>query len=231
MLIRHSLLTGSMVDILVGPGRKTFNLHRDLLCDRSDYFKASLEGAFLESQTNELHLPDDSPAVFELFVNWLYGGSLKKATGTRQLRDHFGLLAFSEKLLIEDLQNATIDAIRSYYRATNSKVSAKDIQCVYEKLSNPHMRRLMASLAALQVWAAETATPTTDIADLLRKGGDFAVDYPTYLVMYSGKIKSKSRLVNILGKYSRCEYHSHRNTPKCGIVKSIKKPSTKKPST
>ena len=57
-----------MVDIFVGAERKQFHLHHDLLCDRSDYFKACFEGDFKEAEQKELFLPEDDIESFGLFV-------------------------------------------------------------------------------------------------------------------------------------------------------------------
>lgn len=49
-------LTNHTVDIFVGAGRKKFRLHRDLLCDRLNYFTACSTVRFEEAQQKQLSL-------------------------------------------------------------------------------------------------------------------------------------------------------------------------------
>ena len=53
----YRLLTSEMFDVFLGLTRKKFHLHKDLLCDRSDYFKAAFQGDFQEATMIELYLP------------------------------------------------------------------------------------------------------------------------------------------------------------------------------
>lgn len=53
----YSLLTIDMVDIYVGAKRKTFRLHENLLCDCSEYFKATFKGEFTEAKSQETLSP------------------------------------------------------------------------------------------------------------------------------------------------------------------------------
>ncbi|EFW99602.1 hypothetical protein CMQ_7970 [Grosmannia clavigera kw1407] len=60
-----------IVTLDVGNPPKTFYVHRDVLV-KYDFFRASLEGNFLESQTQHIDLPEENPAIFHFLVAFLY---------------------------------------------------------------------------------------------------------------------------------------------------------------
>lgn len=65
-----------MVVVLVGPIKRRFEVHKGLVCSRSDFFKAAFMGTFQEAD-GTITLPEQEPATFEYFVYWLYTDSLK----------------------------------------------------------------------------------------------------------------------------------------------------------
>jgi speckle-type POZ protein len=62
---------GADVNVVVG-GKKEYKLHKCVLLARSPVFRAILEHPTLEREHNTILLPDDEPAVFDYFVEFLY---------------------------------------------------------------------------------------------------------------------------------------------------------------
>ena len=183
-----------MVDVFIGAKRKTFRLHEDLLCDRSDYFKATFQGEFAEAKSKELYLPEDNDAAFELFVNWLYGGNIKPPGNDDELQAYFGLLALAEKILIEHLGNLATDHIRTYYRDSKARVSARDLSFVFENTRGHLMQRSMAVVAAMQTLISNSNKGLpTDLRDLVMKGGEVTAAFAKYL-LYSPEMGRISRI-------------------------------------
>lgn len=54
-------------------------MHKELLCDRSEFFRAACSGQFTEAE-GVVNLPEQDPATFKHFVYWLY---------TEKVRGHF----------------------------------------------------------------------------------------------------------------------------------------------
>lgn len=54
-------------------------MHRELLCDRSEFFRAACNGNFKEAE-GVVKLPEQDPATFKHFIYWLY---------TEKIRGHF----------------------------------------------------------------------------------------------------------------------------------------------
>ncbi|KAL8727947.1 MAG: hypothetical protein Q9166_005712 [cf. Caloplaca sp. 2 TL-2023] len=67
-------LYDSIVGVLVGQENERFQLHKALLC-RYPFFQAAFEGDFRESE-GLLRLPEQDPAIFRIFVHWLYTGQI-----------------------------------------------------------------------------------------------------------------------------------------------------------
>ena len=66
-----------VITVYVGPQRKKWTVHLDLICSLSPFFDKAIHGSFAESRSKEIDLPEDLPEVFEILVQRLYGGSLR----------------------------------------------------------------------------------------------------------------------------------------------------------
>ncbi|KAK5711050.1 hypothetical protein LTR15_012697 [Elasticomyces elasticus] len=62
--------------ISIGTEAVLFAAHEQKLCQVSEYFQKALRGAFAESGSKTIHLPEERVADFGLFVDWLYTGKL-----------------------------------------------------------------------------------------------------------------------------------------------------------
>ena len=58
---------------VVGPKRRRFAAHEDLLCYIVPYFKKTFEGRFREAKEGTVCFAEADPAARELFIDWLYG--------------------------------------------------------------------------------------------------------------------------------------------------------------
>ena len=122
-----SFTTSEIVTVLVGPKRKRFYLHRDLICQRSPFMEKCLsKNRFREGEKNELYLPEDDPKAFAIVVDWIYRGKLPGMTaGMRNLDviDMSSAYCMADKFGMEELQNGIMDYIRTSYRV-NSQLLA-----------------------------------------------------------------------------------------------------------
>ncbi|KAF2210483.1 hypothetical protein CERZMDRAFT_99542 [Cercospora zeae-maydis SCOH1-5] len=55
---------------------ETFHVPRELICTRSDYFRAAFNGRFIESTTLTITLEETSIWTFKTFIGWLYTSRL-----------------------------------------------------------------------------------------------------------------------------------------------------------
>lgn len=65
-----------MVNIFVGPEKEHFRVHKNLICSKALYFNKMFNGGFKEDIEQTATLPEDSPRVFTLLVEWIYSGRL-----------------------------------------------------------------------------------------------------------------------------------------------------------
>ena len=174
-----------MVDIYIGDERKKFRLHRDLLCERSEFFKASFEGHSKEAETQELALPEDSVESFELLIGLLYGAPLMKITSKDDLSTYLNLIILAKKLCLEHLQNETMDHVLRFYRTYLPEVSADTIRSIYGNTSaGDPLRRLVIRCAAWTAFSNEVDVFDSDDRNLLEGGGEIAADFLSWLVKF-----------------------------------------------
>ena len=106
-----------MVAVLVGPSRRKFTVHRDLLIRNCPYFAGCLRtNAFSEGQEKKVTLGEDDPEAFSDLVTWLYRGRLQVAQNgslaSARLRATYIL---ADKVCINTLKNHIMDMIRKVY--------------------------------------------------------------------------------------------------------------------
>ena len=211
------LLTITTVDIFVGPKRKTFRVHEALLCDRSEYFRATFQGDFAEAKSKELYLSEDNDASFEIFVNWLYGGDhqIGQPRNDEELAAFIGLLALAEKILIEHLRNFATDHIRGYYRDSKARVLAHDLSFIFENTSAHLLQRSLTVVAAMQTLkTCSNKSLPADFRELVMKGGEVAAAFSKYL-LYSQDHGKMTRIDHMLDLNRSCKFHCHDHTPVC----------------
>ncbi|KAF6241679.1 hypothetical protein HO173_000390 [Letharia columbiana] len=140
-------LYDTMVVVLVGPVKQRFEIHKRLICSRSDFFKAAFTGNFKEADDGTLTLPEEDPATFKYFVYWLYTGSLRGFHYSKSLNPS-----------LKELTN----------KVRSEVISRKLLHAEWLPLTNPH-RKLwehanyrdlpFASLIALYILADALQVP------------------------------------------------------------------------
>ena len=215
-----------MVDVLVGAERKKFHLHRDLLCDRSDYFKACFEGNFMEAQQNELFLPEDDSKSFDLFVGWLYGGTLKKISSNAELPAYFALVVLASKLCLEHLRNETMDHILRFHRTNPVFVDYQSLRMIDDNSSSDDC--FYVYLLCLAVWTVVSKQAAGALLDhkdsvlipdyerLISEGGNLAVNLTHALLEFYNTHDYQNSALMDPRRRSNCFFHKHNSTPVCG---------------
>ncbi|OJD37917.1 btb poz domain containing protein [Diplodia corticola] len=70
------MLTGPLAVVHVGSPSTRFDIHEQLLIERSEFFKHALHGHFKEALTKTVTLAEDDPRFFSCLQHWLYTGTL-----------------------------------------------------------------------------------------------------------------------------------------------------------
>ena len=162
-----------MVDIYVGPDNQHWILHEKLLCHRSAFFRDIFYSA---DGNTAFGLPDEDEGPFRLFVGWLYSESLPPVKQEADLAPLFDLYLMAEKWAIKPLMTSVLDAVRAWYRDTDTYPGLRRVQYIYAN-TDPEspMRALLIGAAARGLVLRDTGLPPHwDKA--LRKNGQLAVD-------------------------------------------------------
>ena len=136
-LPRYSDFFDNIVQIVVGPEAKVFNLYKQILCDASSYFNAALKGDFKEAHEQNINMPDEDVDTFTCFQIWLYSKELPLTDISGEELDEVDfvdLYIFGEARDIPEFQNAVMDALITK-DATSTAVTTGAIRRIYEHTS------------------------------------------------------------------------------------------------
>ncbi|PVH85702.1 hypothetical protein DL98DRAFT_583294 [Cadophora sp. DSE1049] len=100
-----------MVIINVGPKRKEFTIHKELICE-SEFFKGAFMSSFAEAQEGIMYLPDDSPAAFDLYVEWVYRKRVPTGHTESYLHSLYDLYIMADKFCNTVLKDIVMDTIQ-----------------------------------------------------------------------------------------------------------------------
>jgi hypothetical protein len=99
------------VTIEVGPEKKVYVMHKDLLVFYSDYFRAAFNGTFKEATEGKISLPDEREDVFDIFNHFIYSRRIADQTDDELSWDQLiGVWLFGDKYIVPSLQNVVMDA-------------------------------------------------------------------------------------------------------------------------
>ncbi|KAL8716508.1 MAG: hypothetical protein Q9225_006171 [Loekoesia sp. 1 TL-2023] len=150
-----SLLTSAMVSFYVGPKKKAYPIHRDLICSISPIFKAHFGSLETKNPVTDMYLPNHEPKIFEMFISFLYRGNFAEiiprsqqespnaeASATQDIHGSnldllISLYFIARDWALQDLQNYTLDHISRYVSKNSVILRCSHIATIYEKIKNP----------------------------------------------------------------------------------------------
>ncbi|TKA63467.1 hypothetical protein B0A55_09738 [Friedmanniomyces simplex] len=65
-----------VITVLVGPGEQRFVLHRDVVCNKSAFFRVAWPSGELTAEHKLIRLPEISSAAFQHVLDWIYSPTL-----------------------------------------------------------------------------------------------------------------------------------------------------------
>jgi hypothetical protein len=93
-------------------------VHKELLCEHSPYFQASVKEEWIDPENRIIPLPDDKPYIVNLYVQWIYSDrilsrnpSATEAHGSTELNTLVYAFVFGEKIQDARFKDAVIDAV------------------------------------------------------------------------------------------------------------------------
>jgi hypothetical protein len=129
---------GKFVKIYVGPKKKKWVVHLDVICERSEFFRKAFTGGFIEANNKEIYLHEDDPKAFGLFIDWIYCKNLycqmhheDPADITfKHIKDWLSLYIFADKIALQELSEQALEQYKQCSEGTLPCVS--EIQLIYE---------------------------------------------------------------------------------------------------
>ncbi|KAF2822379.1 hypothetical protein CC86DRAFT_372916 [Ophiobolus disseminans] len=173
------LLRGAAIRVCVGPVECTcpgpntdscecndsWYLPKSLMSHHSAFLRAACTRDFKERQTNRIELPNDDPAVFALYVEWLYYGCytvaaprLFSAEPEHQIGRDVKCWILGDKLLDKGFKNFAMSRVYRQYTALGSFARAITTDEVRHVLENTAPRSKLRQLY-LQLVVQHFANP------------------------------------------------------------------------
>lgn len=221
-LQRDRLLSGPMIDVVVGAARRHWSVHRNLLCHHSELLEAELEGDGRDNKRKEtLELLDYDPAGFELLVRWLYQGKLDDVSDMADATQKYeyavschALYLLCDRLDMPQLKNVAMDQYRKGLNQAELVPDADEIDDIYRKSpSGSPFRKLMTRIAARQIMDPGSERDVETYRECFDKNPDFAIDLVKAIRHGTGGMLFEDPT----DTGNQCEYHDHEDGPNCHI--------------
>ncbi|RMZ28718.1 hypothetical protein D0859_07192 [Hortaea werneckii] len=226
--LHKRLLSGPLVDIYVGPDKRHWCLHRNLLCHHSTYFETEFEGhevpKTMKADGQKLDLPNDDPIGFELLVKWLYQGQLENTLkGTDEQKYEHAVACYKLYLLCEKfdmikLKNLAMDLYRQGLHEAQLVPDADEINEIYRRapVGSP-FRRLMTNISARQIMDNGARKDAESYRKCFVDNPDLAVDMINAIRSMSGGMLFEDPT----RASEACQYHDHDDGSSCSANKPV----------
>jgi hypothetical protein len=151
---------------------KSFSINKELLCSKSTYFQAALNGAFMEARTNEVEL-EARFDLFEAFRYWLEHGHLNFMDVQKDLTAFIKTYSFADYIGAPDLCDLVIYKLdkRIRPRGLPGRLNVKIIDMAWKHV--PHTSKLCRYLVAIERDADRCNIPERLDADYDHLPGNF----------------------------------------------------------
>jgi hypothetical protein len=219
-----------LVTIYVAKKRTVFVIYKKLLSHTADFFLKAFSGSFKESE-GTMHLPEEHPGAFLLFIDWLYRSKISHVNTVRHWLTLFDLYIFAAKLCLNELANRTIDRIRHMESCTPAAaVTFALARHVYKNTFEDSPLRGYCVAALFFNFSSKLSkdkhVPADDRLKQMwkysRDDFDLFVDYFPYLREHEGKVMKTpaEEGKDHNSEMSECKFHRHAKNEECYSGKS-----------
>ncbi|KAF2641294.1 hypothetical protein P280DRAFT_517500 [Massarina eburnea CBS 473.64] len=212
------------VTVGVGEDKRSFKIHEDAICNRSEFFRNSMkaEWATMRPDPRVIELPEDDPEAFSLYRTWLYSGQLailpdassistdsNSSSSNSSINDttpeHYHTLAYAyvlgERLLDIPFKNAIVDAYVLYARGNppgkRYYPSNEEIRIIYDGTGEGcPLRRLL-----VEIWYCRGKV------DWIERDSDLPQDFLACVVKELLRVRVSVDQLSRPWKLSHTQYH------------------------
>lgn len=214
-----------MTSIHLGSIPTLSSVHRDLLTSRSPFFAKALNGPFCEGADGVVKLPEEEPALFETYRQWLYTARIvcpiasDLNSGEEAFAFLFKAYVFGDKVQDTDFMDATMDSIiLSTKKPSHGFPTRKLVNYAYDNTPPTSILRHVLVLQHVHYGKLEWVTDDDTEGDVSR---EFLMDFSKGLLQYrdilirnTGDWASKGLWVfdNLC---NMCKFHVHKEGEPC----------------
>jgi hypothetical protein len=213
------VLGKEIVRIFVGPKRKEFAVHKNLICSRAGFFDKAFNAGFKEGCSGELYLVEDyNSNAFENLVDYIY----RQALPEWECDDHTKIVALynlAEKLCMEELMNLIIDDMRKRHEKNHSWFGPTASMMIY--LSTHSGNKLRKSVM-FEIVADIVDASTTETVDF---GLSYLNLFESFPEAGGDMLKAQCKYTHSLtveycdgiphGAANNCDFHVHAKQKGC----------------
>ncbi|KAM0717913.1 hypothetical protein Q7P37_006245 [Cladosporium fusiforme] len=163
----------STVKILVGEKEKPFVAHRDIICDKSKFFRAACSKNWRESQERVVRLPEVDEETFHSYLDWIYRNKIvymgsEREPATKDFH-YIRLYLLGEYLLDVNLRNEIMSSLSRGVSRSMTKPNVEVVEYIWERT---------APSSLLRTWMADlTAYNTTSMKSFEASIGEYPEAY------------------------------------------------------
>ncbi|KAI4746328.1 hypothetical protein E4T50_03350 [Aureobasidium sp. EXF-12298] len=152
----RACFTSTYVTIEVGPKKKTYVIHKELLIFYSDYFRGAFNGSFKEATEGKICLHNESEDVFDVFNKFLYSRLIADDKNEKFSWDKLvDIWLFGDKYIIPSLQNVAMDTIINKVNS-DRVIPTNQISKIWEQtLPSSALRKYILERSTYKLSAAE----------------------------------------------------------------------------
>lgn len=215
----NRLLSGPLLEIVVGPEGRRWAIHQNLLIHHTRFFDESytINGEHKRIKDGKLELHDEDPGAFELLVKWLYQGKIDDVSWMpKDVKWDYAftcqkLYLLCEAIGLQELKNQAIDQFRRGCHEAGLVPGPSEMRPIYEKTrpSSP-FRKLVSKIAARQIMDPGSEKDASSYKDCFAFSPDFAVD-----VINAIKEGTGGSLFDDPTEGNSCRYHEHDDGETC----------------
>jgi len=208
-----------MLNIYVGPDKRQWTLHQNLLCHHSRFFDEAnhVNGDQKRIKNGTLELPEEDPSAFELLVKWLYQGRIEDVSDLpKEEKWDYAytcqkLYLLCDKFGLQEVKNLAIDQFRKGCNEAGLVPGPDEMKPVYDKtpVSSP-FRKLVSKIAARQIMDPDSQRDAATYHACFAASPDFAVD-----VINAIRDGAGGALFDDPTEGKSCRYHEHENGETC----------------
>ncbi|KAI9053318.1 hypothetical protein LZ554_002281 [Drepanopeziza brunnea f. sp. 'monogermtubi'] len=210
--------------------RKNFVVHKQLLCDASEFFAKAFKGGFKEAEEGVMEMLDDDPDAFAWFVTWLYRSEVPEGETVFHQRILYNLYMLGEKLLLNELVNKTMDRVRENHAATHKVSGASSRHSEYvgmlydNTLEDSPIRKFIVQMMAYDYYNSSVESGSAGLIgrealqrlwEVTREHGNLFEDFFAYILTFSMVKCPPNPSLQLSSTFDNCRFHRHESGEIC----------------